>query len=62
MKMKRWMDMDGSYEFSFFPWFFFLAQDLFTLSTPRLALWPPPLYEVALGAASYALLLSTSAR
>lgn len=32
--------------------FFFLAQDLFTLSTPRLALWPPPLYEVAVGAAS----------
>lgn len=44
--------MDGSYEFSFFPCFFFLAQDLFALSTPRLALWPPPLHEVGVGAAT----------
>lgn len=32
--------------------FFFLAQDLFALSTPRLALWPPPLREVGVGAAT----------
>lgn len=52
MKMKGWMDMDGSYEFFLLSLIFILAQDFCTLSTPRLALWPPPLSEVVVGVAS----------
>lgn len=37
--------------FPFLSLIFILAQDFCTLSTPRLALWPPPLYEDVVGVA-----------
>lgn len=61
MKMKEWMDMDGSYEF-FLSLIFILAQDFCTLSTPRLALGLHLFLRLLWGLHLHALLLSTSVR
>jgi hypothetical protein len=64
MKMKGWMDMDGSYEFSFFPCFFYYS------GSGLLHIEHPEIGPVASASSSrllwglhfHALLLSISAR